>query len=159
MAFDRSEFRRVLGHWTTGVAVVTTTTRDGRPCGLTANALTSVSLEPPLVLVCVQHDSDTYACIEETRTFAINVLRADQERMARRFATFEIDRKFEGIAYRSEVTGAPVLEDALAWVDCRIYDSHIAGDHTIYIGEVLDGGADEGLPLVYYRSGYGRFLP
>jgi len=159
LAFDRSEFRRVLGHWTTGVAVVTTRTRDGRPCGLTANALSSVSLDPPLVLVCVQHDADTYECIEESRAFAINVLRADQERIARRFATFEIDRKFEGVAYRIEATGAPVLEDALAWVDCRVYDSHVAGDHTIYVGEVLDGDAAEGLPLVYYRSGYGRFLP
>ena len=159
MSFDRSEFRRVLGHWTTGVAVVTTVTGDGRPCGLTANALASVSLDPPLVLACVQHDADTYACIEESRSFAINVLRADQERIARRFATFEIDRKFEGIAWHTEATGAPVLDDALAWVDCRVYDSHIAGDHTIYVGEVTAGDAAEGSPLVYYRSGYGRFLP
>lgn len=159
LQFDRSEFRRVLGHWTTGVAVVTTNTPDGRPCGLTANALSSVSLDPPLVLVCVQHDADTYECIEESRTFAINVLRSDQERIARRFATFEIDRKFEGIAYHAGASGAPILDDALAWMDCRVYDSHIAGDHTIYVGEVLDGGAEEGLPLVYYRSGYGRFLP
>jgi len=159
LAFDRSEFRRVLGHWTTGVAVLTTTTPDGRPCGLTANAFCSVSLEPPLVLVCVAHDADTYACIEESRTFAVNVLRADQERTARRFATFEIDRKFDGVAYRQAISGAPILDDALAWVDCRIYDSHIAGDHTIYVGEVLEADAVDGVPLAYYRSGYGRFLP
>jgi len=151
---DSSEFRRILGHWVTGVGVVSARSPDGRPCGLTANAVSSLSLVPPLVLVCVEHVSDTHACILSARAFALSMLRQDQERLARRFAAYDIEEKFEGVAFREELTGSPVLEDALAWLDCRLWAAYEGGDHTIFVGEILAGDAREGTPLAYYRSGF-----
>ena len=159
MNLDSAEFRRVLGHWASGVSVVTTRTPAGRPCGLTANAISSLSLDPPLVLACVDRVADTHDCIVATGYFAISILAHDAERIARLFSTDVSDRKFEGIAFRSEVTGAPVLEAALAWVDCTVHAQFDGGDHTIFAGRVVAAGATDGTPLVYYRSGYGRFEP
>ena len=143
----------------TGVAVVTARGPDGRLHGLTANAITSLSLSPPLVLTCVERTSDTHGCILAARCFALSMLRHDQERLARRFAAWEIGDKFEGVAFRGERTGAPVLEEALAWLDCRLWHSYDGGDHTIFVGEILAGDAQEGTPLIYYRSGFGRVTP
>jgi flavin reductase (DIM6/NTAB) family NADH-FMN oxidoreductase RutF len=156
---DAFEFRRVLGHLASGVTVVAARMPDGRPCGLTANAVCSVSLRPPLVLACVERDADSHDCIRAAGAFSINVLAARQEALARRFSSWDLERKFDGVAYREEVTGAPVLADALAWVDCRVRAEHVAGDHTVFIGEVVGGDAGEGAPLLYYRGGYGRFTP
>jgi flavin reductase (DIM6/NTAB) family NADH-FMN oxidoreductase RutF len=157
---DATEFRRVMGHFSTGVAVVTTRTGEGRPCGLTVNAFTSVSLDPLLILICIEREADSHACISEAGVFAVNVLDEDRgESLARRFATWGIEDKFRGVAYRPGDTGAPVLEDALAWLDCRVAEALPGGDHTIFLGEVLAAGAREGTPLVYYRGGYGRFTP
>jgi flavin reductase (DIM6/NTAB) family NADH-FMN oxidoreductase RutF len=158
MALDASEFRRVLGHWVTGVSVVTAQPANGELCGLTANAVCSVSLDPSLVLVCVEQEADTHDGIARAGAFSVNVLRSDQELLARRFAA-DATEKFRGVAYHTEITGAPILDDALAWVDCRIWATYAAGDHTIYIGEVLAADAREGAPLLYYRGGYGRFTP
>ena len=159
MSMEEAEFRRVLGHFPTGVAVVTARSGDGPPRGLTANALTSVSLDPPLVLVCVEHAADTHDVIADAEAFAISVLAEDDEAAARRFASYQTDAKFDGVAYRSEVTGAPVLEEALAWVDCRLWATYDGGDHTIFVGRVVDGDADDGPPLIYFRGGYGRLAP
>lgn len=156
---ESSEFRRILGHWVSGVAIVTTRTADGKLCGLTANAIASVSLSPPLVLVCVEHNADSHDCIRQAGVFAINMLCNDQERIARRFSAWEVETKFEGLAFHFEATGAPVLDHALAWVDCRVYREHDGGDHTIFVGEVVAGDAREDSPLLYYRGGYGRFTP
>lgn len=156
---ESSEFRRILGHWVSGVSIVATKKVDGQLCGLTANAIVSVSLNPPLVLVCVEHGADSHDCIRTAGIFSVNVLCSDQERIARRFATWEVNTKFEGLAFHEETTGAPVLDSALAWVDCRVHAEFPAGDHTIFVGEVLAGDAQEGAPLIYYRGGYGRFLP
>lgn len=159
MMLDTPEFRRILGHWASGVAIVTTRTPDGRVCGLTANAFSSLSLDPLLVLVCIEKNADTYECIRQARTFAVNILNAECERLARRFAAWEVDRKFEGLAHHEEQTGAPILDDALAWVDCRVHGEYDGGDHTIFVGAVLAGDAKEGTPLLYYRGGYGRLTP
>jgi flavin reductase (DIM6/NTAB) family NADH-FMN oxidoreductase RutF len=159
MPLDPSEFRRILGHWVTGVAVVAARTTQGQPCGLTANAVASLSLDPPLVLACIDLTADSHDCIRAAGAFSINVLAADGERLARRFAAWDLEDKFLGIPHRVEITGAPVLDDALAWVDCRLREAVPGGDHTIFIGEVLTGEAREGTPLLYYRSGYGRFVP
>ncbi len=159
MPMDEAEFRRILGHWGTGVAVVSTLRGDGRPWGLTANAFASVSLVPPLVLVCVDLTSDTHADLRAAGVFAVSVLAADQERLARRFADTREREKFQGVAWRGEATGAPVLEDAVAWVDCRVWAEYPAGDHTIFVGQVVDGDAGDRPPLLYYRGGYGRFRP
>jgi len=156
---DPIEFRRVMGHFASGVAVVTTRQPDGAPCGLTVNAFCSVSLEPTLVLVCVERGADSHDCIHQAGVFAVNVLAQESEATSRRFAAFEVSRKYEGIAYHMEATGAPVLNESLAWLDCRVTISHAVGDHTVFIGEVLAGDAREGDPLVYYRGGYGRFKP
>jgi flavin reductase (DIM6/NTAB) family NADH-FMN oxidoreductase RutF len=157
---DSSEFRRVLGHFATGIAIVTSCREDGEPCGLTINSLSSVSLEPTLVLVCIGHAADSHSCIERAGFYAVNVLDDRRgETLARRFATWGVDDKFQGIAYRPEVTGAPVLNDSLAWMDCRIRQAYPAGDHTIFVGEVIAADTSVGAPLVYYRGGYGRFAP
>jgi len=156
MQIDPAEFRRILGRWATGVAVVASTRPDGAPCGMTANAFTSVSLDPPLVLICIQRSARAHDCIAAAGFFSVNVLGAEQERIARRFAAWDVADKFAGIAYRSETTGAPVLEDALAWIDCRVWASYAGGDHTIFVGQVVDGDARDGAPLLYFRGGYAR---
>ncbi len=159
MMMDTAEFRRILGHWASGVGIVTARTAEGRVCGLTANAFASLSLEPLLVLVCVEKTADTHDCIRSAGAFAVNILNSEDERIARRFAAWEVDRKFDGLAYHQEQTGSPVLDDALAWVDCRLHGEYDGGDHTIFVGEILAGDAGNGTPLLYYRGGYGRFTP
>jgi flavin reductase (DIM6/NTAB) family NADH-FMN oxidoreductase RutF len=155
---DESEFRRVIGHFATGVAVVTSCREDGAGCGLTVSSISSVSLDPTLILVCVARDSDTHAWLERAGVFAANVLEEGRgETVARRFAGGGLDDKFRGIAWRTERTGAPVLDDALAWLDCRVTAALPGGDHTIFVGEVVAADAREGTPLLYYRGGYGRF--
>lgn len=157
---DTSEFRRVIGHFPSGVSVVTTRTPAGAPCGLTASAVCSLSLQPTLLLVCVEKGADTHDCIAQAGYFAVNVLAEGKgETLARRFATAEAGEKFTGVAFREERTGAPVLDEALAWMDCRVAGQVEGGDHTVFMGEVMAAGADEGTPLVYYRGGYGRFVP
>lgn len=159
LPIDSFEFRRILGHWVSGVAVVAARAADGRPCGLTASAVASLSLDPPLVLACIDRSADSHDCIRYAGCFSINVLAFDAERIARRFAELEVGEKFNGIAHHVEISGAPVLDDAFAWVDCRVHETYPGGDHTIYIGEVLSGDTRTGAPLVYYRGGYGRLVP
>ncbi len=150
---DAFEFRRIMGHWSTGVAVVATR-RGERPWGLTANAFASVSLDPPLVLVCVDLEADTHDPLRDTGLFAISILAGEQERLARRFAATDVADKSEGVAWREEATGAPVLEGAVAWLDCRLWAHYPAGDHTIFVGQVVAGDAAERAPLLYFRGGY-----
>lgn len=160
MSFEAAEFRRILGHLATGVAVVSATDpATGAPRGLTANAVASVSLDPPLVLACVERSADTHECIERAGAFAIAILGADDETLARRFANYPSERKFESVAWHAEATGAPVLDEALAWVDCRVWAAYDGGDHTIFVGEVMAGEAMDGPPLLYFRGGYGRPTP
>ena len=157
---DVSEFRRVMGHFASGVAVVTTVRDDDTPCGLTASAVCSVSLDPTMILVCVERAAASHECIENTGIFAVNVLGEGKgETLARRFAGHNLDGKFEGVAYRPEHTGAPVLDEALAWLDCRVAERCTGGDHTVFVGEVVAADTSDGAPLLYYRGGYGRFAP
>jgi flavin reductase (DIM6/NTAB) family NADH-FMN oxidoreductase RutF len=155
---EDSEFRRVMGHFATGVAVVTTLHPDGRPCGATVSAVSAVSLAPTLLLVCLDHASESNRALAQFGSFAVNVLaEGTGEALARRFAGKE--DKFQGVRYRREITGAPVLNDALAWMECRVVQALPTGDHTIYVGEVMAADAYPGTPLVYYRGGYGRLGP
>jgi len=157
---DPSQFRRVMGHFAAGVAVVTTLREDGRPAGLTVSAVCSVSLDPTLVLVCLDRSSESHRMVESSGVFAINVLEEGEgEMLARRFGTSVGEEKFTGVAFHAERTGAPVLDSALAWLDCRMRDAHQGGDHTIFVGEVEAAETREGTPLLYYRGGYGRFAP
>lgn len=155
---DAAEFRRIMGHFATGVVVVTT--RDpvtGTPCGLTVSAFSSVSLEPLLVLVCIEKHADSHECIRRSGYFAVNILPFHGESLSRRFAGAEPLEKFKGVAFREERTGAPILEDAMGWLDCRVHAVHPAGDHTIFVGEVLAGDARADAPLIFFRGEYGRF--
>jgi flavin reductase len=156
MAIEPAEFRRIMAHLATGVTVVTAAAPPGSGRGLTASAVASVSLDPPLVLACVDRKSDTHDCIERAGAFAVNVLGSGDEAVARRFADRPAEEKFDGIAFRKEATGAPVLEGALGWVDCRLWAAYDGGDHTIFVGEVVSGDADAGSPLLHFCGGYVR---
>lgn len=158
MTIDEARFRQVLGHFATGVTVVTGDDGEG-PVGLSVNSFTSVSLDPPLVAFCVTKASSTWPRIRATGRFTVNILAADQEAVSRRFASPGADR-FAGIGWHPSPSGSPVLGGALAWIDATVEAEHDAGDHVMVLGRVsgLDV-ANEGVPLVFYRGGYGRFEP
>jgi flavin reductase (DIM6/NTAB) family NADH-FMN oxidoreductase RutF len=149
------DFRKVLSHFASGVTVITTCESDGRPTGLTASAFTSVSLDPPLILVCVAHKSQSYPALRERGRFAVNFLRTGQEDISRRFATSGLD-KFDGVPHRISALGLPVLTEALAHVECVTVSQHVEGDHTVFIGRVEDSGTTDSMPLLYFRGKYDR---
>jgi flavin reductase (DIM6/NTAB) family NADH-FMN oxidoreductase RutF len=149
------DFRRVLGHFATGVTVVTTCDDDGRPAGLTASAFTSVSLDPPLVLVCVDHKSQSYPALRDGGRFAVNILTAAQEAVSRRFASTRLD-KFDGVPFTLSPRRLPLLDDALARLECVTVSTHVEGDHTIFVGRVEDAAVGAGQPLLYFRGRYDR---
>ena len=155
---DGAHFRRVLGHFPTGVTVVTAAP-DGVPTGLAVGSFTSVSLDPPLVAFCPGRSSTSWPAIERAGAFCVNVLGEDQEEISRVFAG-KGDDKFAGVAWHPAAkTASPVLDDAIAWIDCTIDQIIEAGDHWIVVGAVqaLDA-VDRGRgPLVFFRGGYGRF--
>jgi 3-hydroxy-9,10-secoandrosta-1,3,5(10)-triene-9,17-dione monooxygenase reductase component len=154
MPIEKNELRRVMGHFATGVTVITSRRTSGEVHGLTANAFTSVSLVPPLALVCVDKKAESYPCFEESKVFTVNVLASDQEALSRKFAVSG-GNKFEGVSHRSGANGAPILEGALAYLECKVTTSVDGGDHTIYIGEIVEAGtAREGKPLLFFRGGY-----
>jgi 3-hydroxy-9,10-secoandrosta-1,3,5(10)-triene-9,17-dione monooxygenase reductase component len=149
----------VLGHFATGVTVVTSMTGDRRPVGLAVNSFTSVSLAPALVAFCVGVTSSTWPTVRSSGAFCVNILAEDQEAVSRAFATHGVDR-FSGLGWKPAPSGAPILADVLAWVDCTVEAEHEAGDHRIVVGRVRELDLlHEGRPLVFYRGGYGRFEP
>jgi flavin reductase (DIM6/NTAB) family NADH-FMN oxidoreductase RutF len=156
-ATDTLRYRQVIGHFATGVAIVTCNGPDG-PTGLTTNAITSLSLEPLLLLVCFDNTSRSLPAVREARRFAVNVLRAGQDDLARVFASKRVAReKFEAVTHM-DAHGVPVLDGALAWLACDLTALHTAGDHTIGIGAVTHMHADPGgEPLVWFRGEYGTF--
>jgi len=153
MPVSTSEFRAALRHFPAGVTVVTTRDGDGIPCGLTASAFTSVSLEPPLVLVCIDHAATSYRAFETCGWFAINMLGKSQEHLSRRFSA-SIPDKFIGIGYREGRGGLPVLEDVVAALECRVVHKYPGGDHTIFVGQVEGASVAAGSPLLYFQGGY-----
>lgn len=155
---DEARFRQVLGHFPTGVTVVTAVV-EGEPAGLAVNSFTSVSLEPPLVAVCISTGSATWPRVRATGRFCVNILSQDQEAVSRAFAARSRTR-FAGIGHRPAPSGAPILTGVLAWIDCSIDAEHVAGDHVIVVGRVHDLAVlREDRPLVFYRGGYGRYQP
>ena len=150
--------RDVVGRFATGVTVVTMAD-GGQPCGMTANAFSSVSLDPPLVLICVDKAASVYEPIQRARAFAVNILSEDQRSLSDFFARH--GRKGEGdpmggFPHRSGKTGSPILDGTLAWLDCRLTEQFGGGDHSIVIGEVIDLQLSEpsGAPLLFYAGGY-----
>ena len=159
MTPDVDGFRTAMGLRAAGVTVVTTRDREGQPRGLTATAVCSVSLTPPLILFCIDRDADCYGAFLESEVFAVNILREDQEGLSRRFAS-QSARKFEGVPHRLGATGSPILAGVLAHVECRVRARYPGGDHTIFLGEVVGTGIgpldDAASPLLHFRGGYVR---
>jgi flavin reductase (DIM6/NTAB) family NADH-FMN oxidoreductase RutF len=155
LSVSQDEFRAVLGRFPSGVTVVTTRTADGSDQGMTVSAFCSVSLEPPLVLVCIEKTASAYAALTSAAGFVVNVLSAKQEQTARRFAIVDIDR-FEGVGFTRSTSGYAVLDDVLAVIECKRVSSFDGGDHTIILGEVEATRAEVGSPLLYYRGGYAQ---
>jgi flavin reductase (DIM6/NTAB) family NADH-FMN oxidoreductase RutF len=155
--FTSKDFRSTVGAFATGVTVVTTS-GETHPYGMTANAFSSVSLDPPLILVCVIHPSEGSQHISRNACFAVNILKADQEPVSRYFASRDRPRgqdAFRDVPHRRAVSGSPIIEGVAGYMDCRLHADHLAGDHEIFIGEVLELGWDpEGDPLVFHGGGY-----
>jgi 3-hydroxy-9,10-secoandrosta-1,3,5(10)-triene-9,17-dione monooxygenase reductase component len=154
---EPGRFRQVLGHLPTGVTVVTAFSPAGA-IGMAANSVTSVSLEPPLVLFCPAKISTTWPDIRAAGEFCVNVMAGHHEEISRRFAIVGADR-FDGVGWTPGLCG-PALDDAAAWIECRIRDEHDAGDHTIVVADVLAlEAAEDPTPLVFFRGQYGTFSP
>jgi flavin reductase (DIM6/NTAB) family NADH-FMN oxidoreductase RutF len=154
-AIEPKLFRQLLGCFPTGVAIITTSTADGKPAGLTCNSFSSVSLEPPLVLFSLRKASSLLGTFVEADTFAINILSQRQDVLSGRFASSKIADKFEGVPWRPGPLGTPLIDDCLASFECRVHARHEAGDHDIFIGEVMHmttGSSDQA--LVFYKGAY-----
>ncbi len=155
-SFDSAKFRQVLGHYPTGVTVITAAA-EGGPVGLAVGTFSSVSLDPALVGFFAANSSSSWPKIEATGHFCVNVLAEDQEDVCRRFAS-KADDKFSGLGWTPAGSGAPILNGVLAWIDCAIHSVTDAGDHIGVMGRVRDlAVAHDGAPLVFFRGGYGRF--
>jgi len=151
---EREQFFALMASFASSVTVITSKGPDGVPRGLTASAFCSVSLDPRLCLVSVDNRSESIGAIADGGTFAVNILASDQEEISRRFAS-KLPDKFEGVSYKSgTATGAPILDGVLAWIECSVHQAIPAGDHTVFIGEILDGTATEGEPITYFRGQY-----
>jgi flavin reductase (DIM6/NTAB) family NADH-FMN oxidoreductase RutF len=147
------DFRRVLGHFATGVTILTTCDNDARPTGLTASAFSSVSLDPPLVLICVDHKSQSYPALKERGCFAVNILSAEQQVISRRCASSRLD-KFDEVPHKISDLGLPLIDGAIAQLECTTVSMHVEGDHTIFVGRVERARAQSGEPLLYFRGQY-----
>ena len=150
---DPFQFRQLLGHFATGVTVLTLITPEGQPLGMTANSLSSVSLNPPLISVCVDREAEMHPVILQASEFVVNVLAGDQEALARRFSDKHEDR-FDGVGYHLSPERMVLLDGALAHIVCAREANYPGGDHTIVLGRVIGGTTHEGHPLLYYRGGY-----
>jgi flavin reductase (DIM6/NTAB) family NADH-FMN oxidoreductase RutF len=155
LSVSPDEFRSVLGRFPSGVTVVTTKAADGSDQGMTVSAFCSLSLEPPLVLICIEKTASVHEALTLGPGFVVNVLSAKQEQIARRFSIVDIDR-FEGVGFSRSGSGIAVLDDALAVIECNRFTMQDGGDHTIIVGEVEAGRAETGSPLLYYRGGYAQ---
>lgn len=149
------EFRTLCGLWPTGVSIVTTRNAAGRVYGVTMNSVTSVSLEPPLLLICLTNDSDTLAAMRESGIFCINVLTSEQKELASRFAHRRAD-KFSSVPVHDGRLGAPVIDGVLAALECRVEQVYPGGDHKIVVGELVHGLCydERAAPLMYFKGQY-----
>jgi flavin reductase (DIM6/NTAB) family NADH-FMN oxidoreductase RutF len=152
MTIDEARFRQTLGYFASGVTVVTTG-QEGDFHGMTVSSFSSLSLNPPLILICIDKAVPTHDILARSGQFVVNVLEKRQEHLSRRFATSNAD-KFRGIAWHMGTLGIPVLDSVLAVIECQISTTYDGGDHTIFAGTVIDTEVHEGTPLLYYRRGY-----
>jgi flavin reductase (DIM6/NTAB) family NADH-FMN oxidoreductase RutF len=156
MTVTQDEFKAALGSFPSGVTVVTTKDANGKLLGITVSSFCSVSLSPPMVLICIEKTAGSHYAFEETGVFVVNILREGEAGTSEVFASL-MDDKFAGIEYTSGIDGVPVLANALATLECRVKFSYHGGDHSIFVGEVENVKVDNGRPLLYFRSHYGRF--
>jgi flavin reductase (DIM6/NTAB) family NADH-FMN oxidoreductase RutF/DNA-binding IclR family transcriptional regulator len=160
LAIDPGTFRSVLGHFPTGVVLITGIGSDGSPVGMVVGTFTSVSLNPPLVAFLPDKGSSTFPKLRESSTFVVNVLGAGQEQLCRTFGSKSVTEKWAGVSWRPAPGGAPILDEAVSWIECEPHDILDAGDHYIVVGAVraLEVGNPD-LPLLFFQGGYGRFAP
>lgn len=154
----QEKFRKIMGHFATGVTIVTARSPEGEPFGLTVNALTSVSLNPRLLLVCVHREASTHDPLLDSGHFAVNILRRGQEALAVRFADAEVQDRFRDLPARDGPSGSPIIHGTLGWLECQVTEVFSGGDHSIVLGEVLEGEARDGDPLIFFQGGFGRSL-
>jgi flavin reductase (DIM6/NTAB) family NADH-FMN oxidoreductase RutF len=162
MALDPTQFRRVMGTFATGVTVITMPTASGA-WGMTANSVTSLSLDPTLVLVCIDKTTRTHEHILASGVWAVNILSAEQEEISRTYAMkdYEVERTMVGTPYHPGVTGAPIIDGSLSYLDCRTYATYEGGDHTILVGGVQDAQIvqPDAAPLLFFKGRYARMAP
>ena len=155
MTVNADEFKKALQFWASGVTVVTTKSERLGILGMTATSFTSVSLDPPQILVCISDAAETGEGIQDSRYFAVNILTSDQELVSNQFAGgCSMEERFAGISWEEGNTGAPVLNDSLASIECKVIQQVRAGTHWIIVGEMQNKICRSGYPLLYYQSGY-----
>lgn len=149
----KDEFRAALGSFASGVTVVTTKDADGNLHGLTVSAFSSVSMNPPLILVCIMKTTHSYHAFVESKSFVVNILSESQEEISNQFA-FKHEDKFAGIDYDLNENGIAILKDCLVNLECTLKHSYDGGDHTIFVGQIENATINEGNPLVYWKGNY-----
>ncbi len=154
---DPDLYRSLLGCFATGVTLATTLDTEGRPCGMTASAISAVSLEPPLLLICVNREANFHAALESEVGFVINVLAADQEAISQTFAA-DIEDPFATVPFRLGDAGLPLVDGAAAHIVCAPWGSFEAGDHTVFFGRVTGGESFPRPPLIHHRGSYRKTL-
>jgi flavin reductase (DIM6/NTAB) family NADH-FMN oxidoreductase RutF len=156
MPIDPATYRAALARFASGVTVVTARDGDGRDVGMTVSAFSSLSLDPPLVLICIDKNASVAPVLTSCEIFTVNILAEGQQPLSRRFAEHEVDR-FDGVAFTRGALGPARLDGAVAHLECRVHARHPGGDHTILVGAVDAVSVGEGNPLLYFRGGYGRY--
>lgn len=160
MTLTIQDFKQTMAQWASGVTVVTTCAEDGSLKGMTASSFSSLSIDPLLILICVGKKLYSHQVLIQNGVFAINILSEQQKYWGELFAGMypDIEDRFAVTGFQTEVTGSPILPNVLGWLDCKIQQTHDAGDHTIFIGEVLAAGHNSGaLPLTYFNRQWGTF--
>lgn len=157
---DANRYRMVLGHYPTGVVVISALDDAGEPVGMVVGSFTSASIDPPLVAYLPSKSSSSYRQLRGARHFVVNVLAADQVALCRQFAMKDSNDKWAGVSWRKSARGLPILDGAVAWIECEVSSTLDAGDHDVVLGRVVDLDAtSDRLPLVFFQGGYGRFTP
>jgi len=151
--FDDALFKLAMSHFPSGVTIVTTVDA-GIPHGLTVASFASLSLHPPLVVICIETAAKSHDAIDHAGKFGVSILRADQAAISGRFASKAIENRFDGVPTHFGVLGVPLIDGAICTIECRVHSRLPGGDHTIFVGEVVGAATSEGAPLVYFRSGY-----
>ena len=146
------KFRHVMGHFATGVTILASRGPGGEPVGLTVNAFTSVSLDPPLILVCVHKEAEAHESILRSGHFGLSFLRRDQEQLALTFAMSDPEERFEGTGVEVSPAGSPIIPGAIAWLDCRVEGTYPGGDHSVIVGRVVACEAEGGDPLLFFKG-------